>query len=32
MKAAEELLLKGLSDDEITEFNKLLLKVRKSFE
>jgi hypothetical protein len=32
MKAAEELLLKGLSDDEITEFNKLLLTVRKSFE
>ncbi|MFC2584463.1 MAG: MarR family winged helix-turn-helix transcriptional regulator [Lachnoanaerobaculum saburreum] len=32
MKVAEELLLKGLSDDEINEFNKLLLKVRKSFE
>ena len=32
MKTAEELLLKSLTDDEIIEFNRLLLKVRKSFE
>ncbi len=32
MKTAEELLLKSLTDDEIIEFNRLLLKVKKSFE
>ena len=32
MKTAEELLLKSLTDDEIIEFNRLLLKIRKSFE
>ena len=32
MKTAEELLLRSLTDDEIIEFNRLLLKVRKSFE
>lgn len=32
MKSAEELLLKSLTDDEKNEFNRLLLKVRKSFD
>ena len=31
MNAAEEQLLKSLTDDEKVEFNRLLLKVRKSF-
>ena len=32
MNLAEEQLLKSLTDDEKMEFNRLLLKVRKSFE
>lgn len=32
MNLAEEQLLKSLTDDEKKEFNRLLLKVRKSFE
>lgn len=32
MKSAEEMLLKCLTDDEKTEFNRLLSKVRKSFD
>ena len=32
MNAAEEQLLKSLTDDEKKEFNRLLLKVRKSFD
>ena len=32
MNSAEEQLLKSLTDDEKVEFNKLLLKVRKSFD
>ena len=32
MNLAEEQLLKDLTDDEKTEFNRLLLKVRKSFD
>ena len=32
MSSAEEQLLKGLTNDEKTEFNRLLLKVRKSFD
>lgn len=32
MNSAEEQLLKSLTDDEKTEFHKLLLKVRKSFD
>ena len=32
MNSAEEQLLKSLTDDEKKEFNRLLLKVRKSFD
>ena len=32
MNSAEEQLLKSLTDDEKIEFNRLLLKVRKSFD
>ena len=32
MNSAEEQLLKSLTDDEKMEFNRLLLKVRKSFD
>ena len=32
MNSAEEQLLKGLTDDEKKQFNRLLLKVRKSFD
>ena len=32
MNSAEEQLLKSLKDDEKVEFNRLLLKVRKSFD
>ena len=32
MNSAEEQILKSLTDDEKIEFNKLLLKVRKSFD
>ena len=32
MRSAEEMLLKCLTDDEKTEFNRLLSKVRKSFD
>ena len=32
MNSAEEQLLKSLTDDEKREFNRLLLKVRKSFD
>lgn len=32
MNSAEEQLLKSLTDDEKTEFNRLLLKVRESFD
>ena len=32
MNSAEEQLLKSLTDDEKVEFNRLLLKIRKSFD
>ena len=32
MNSAEEQLLKSLADDEKVEFNRLLLKIRKSFD